>query len=55
MAMAMAAARSIDAPVWRALTASWLGWLFDGYETFALVLVAPIAVRQLLPQDQLRA
>src|SRR2546430_17188484 len=51
--MAIALTRSIEAPVWRALIASWLGWLFDGYETFALVLVAPIAVRQLIPADQL--
>ena len=51
--MAMALTRPIEASVWRALIASWLGWLFDGYETFALVLVAPIAVRQLVPADQL--
>jgi MFS family permease len=38
---------------WRALIASFLGWLFDGYETYALVLVAPVALRQLLPPDQL--
>src|SRR5436309_15666287 len=53
MAVALALTRSVEAPVWRALIASWLGWLFDGYETFALVLVAPIAVRQLIPADQL--
>src|SRR5262245_27414507 len=33
---------------WTALAASALGWLFDGYETYALILVAPLAVAQLL-------
>src|SRR5207249_11013930 len=37
----------------RALVASFLGWLFDGYETYALILVAAVALRQLLPPDQL--
>ena len=43
---------SIDAATWRALGASWLGWMFDGYETYALVLVAAVAVRQLVAGDQ---
>jgi MFS family permease len=43
---------SIDSSAWRALAASWLGWMFDGYETYALVLVMVTAVRQLLPGDQ---
>jgi hypothetical protein len=34
----------------RALIASWLGWMFDGYETYALVLVMGSAVHQFLPQ-----
>jgi hypothetical protein len=38
---------------WKALIAAALGWLFDGYENFALVLVAAIAVRQLLPSERL--
>ena len=38
---------SIDAASWTGLWASWLGWLFDGYETYALVLVGAIAVVQL--------
>src|SRR6516225_11063780 len=38
---------------WRALAASWLGWMFDGYEVYALVLVMPLAVRQLLPPERL--
>ena len=36
----------------RALIASFLGWLFDGYETYALVLVAGVAVPQLIPTEQ---
>src|SRR5919206_1821760 len=36
----------------RALIASFLGWLFDGYETYALVLVAGVAVPQLIGPDQ---
>ena len=43
----------LSAASWRALVASFLGWLFDGYETYALILVAPLALRQLLPPDQL--
>jgi MFS family permease len=37
----------------RALLASWLGWLFDGYETFALILVGAVAIRDLVAPDQL--
>jgi MFS family permease len=44
---------AIDAAGWKALAASWLGWMFDGYETFALVLVAAPALRQLLAADAL--
>ena len=46
---------SVDGPAWRALLASWLGWMFDGYETYALVLVMEPAVRQLLPADAAKA
>ena len=35
---------SIDKAGWRALAASWLGWMFDGYETYAIVLVMGQAV-----------
>ncbi len=38
-----------------ALIASWLGWLFDGFETYALVLVMGTAVHQLLPSGRLAA
>jgi MFS family permease len=39
---------------WRVLTASFLGWIFDGYETYALVVVLPSAMRSLLSAEQLR-
>src|SRR5262249_42684343 len=44
---------TIERSAWRALTASWLGWMFDGYETYALILVMAVAVRQLLPPERL--
>jgi len=44
---------SISKANWRALVASWLGWMFDGYETWALVLVMMPAVRQLLSPERL--
>jgi MFS family permease len=50
--MVRALDRSIDVASQRALGASWLGWMFDGYETYALVLVAAIAVHQLVAADQ---
>jgi len=45
--------QALSAAGWRALVASFLGWLFDGYETYALILVAAIALRQLLEPQQL--
>jgi MFS family permease len=44
---------SIGKASWRALAASWLGWMFDGYETWALVLVMTPAVGQLLSPERL--
>ena len=44
---------SIGKASWRALIASWLGWMFDGYESWALVLVMGLAVHQLLPSERL--
>ncbi|HZS01081.1 MAG TPA: MFS transporter [Chloroflexota bacterium] len=56
----MAASKTADhasatdrSAAWRALFVAWLGWMFDGYETYALVLVAGVAMRDLLPADQL--
>jgi MFS family permease len=43
---------SIGKARWRALVASWLGWMFDGYEAWALVLVMGLAVRQFLPSEK---
>lgn len=37
---------------WRILTGSYLGWLFDGYETFALVLVLQATLATLLTTEQ---
>jgi MFS family permease len=45
--------QALTAESWRALIASFLGWMFDGYETYALILVAGVALRQLLVPDQL--
>jgi MFS family permease len=40
---------------WRVLTASFLGWVFDGYEAYALVVALPMALRSLLSPEQLRS
>ena len=33
-------------PQWNTLIASNLGWVFDGYETYALVISVGVALRQ---------
>src|SRR5271154_6122073 len=38
---------------WKTLAASNLGWVFDGFETYALILTVGVALRQLLPPSQL--
>ncbi len=41
---------------WRILWGSYLGWIFDGYEAFALVMALPAALHTLLtPQQALEA
>lgn len=40
--------RSLNSAQWRALIASNLGWLFDGYEVYALILTFGVALHQLL-------
>jgi MFS family permease len=40
---------------WRILAASFLGWIFDGYESYALIVVLPFALRTLLTPEQLKA
>ncbi|HEY7297632.1 MAG TPA: MFS transporter [Xanthobacteraceae bacterium] len=37
---------------WKTLLATNLGWMFDGYETFALILVVGAALRELLDPSQ---
>ena len=39
---------------WRVLAASFLGWIFDGYESYALVVVLPFALRSLLSPKELQ-
>src|SRR5712692_6957427 len=38
---------------WHVLTASFLGWIFDGYEAYALLLVMTPALGQLLDPAEL--
>ena len=42
---------ALPADARRALVVSYLGWVFDGFETFALVIVANTALQQLLPPE----
>jgi MFS family permease len=44
--------RSLDANQWRTMLASNLGWMFDGYETYALILTVGVALHQLLAPAQ---
>jgi len=44
--------RSLDRKQWNTLLASNLGWLFDGYETYALIISVGVALRQLLDPAQ---
>jgi MFS family permease len=45
----------LTATHWRVLAASFLGWIFDGYETYALIVALPFALRALLPPEQLKS
>ncbi|MDE2344261.1 MAG: MFS transporter [Betaproteobacteria bacterium] len=38
---------------WKVLTGSFLGWVFDGYEAYALIVVLPASMKMLLGPDQL--
>jgi MFS family permease len=40
--------RSLNRMQWKALVASNLGWTFDGFEVFALILTVGVALHQLL-------
>ena len=44
--------KTLNANQWKTLVASNLGWMFDGYETFALILTVGVALRQLLDPSQ---
>ncbi len=44
--------RSLDSAQWKALVASNLGWTFDGFEVFALILTVGAALHQLLQASQ---
>jgi len=44
--------RALNAAQWKTLAATNLGWLFDGFETYALVLTVGVALRQLLDPAQ---
>ncbi len=45
--------QTLNRTQWHTLLASNLGWLFDGFENYALVLTVPLAMRQLLDPAQL--
>ena len=44
--------RSLTRNQWNVLIAANLGWLFDGYETFALIISVGVALRALLEPSQ---
>src|SRR5579862_3850601 len=44
--------RLLNRSQWNTLIASNLGWMFDGYETFALIMAVGAALRQLLDPSQ---
>jgi MFS family permease len=44
--------RSLNGTQWKALIASNLGWTFDGFEVFALILTIGAALHQLLDASQ---
>lgn len=46
--------RSLNRAQWSTLAASNLGWLFDGYETYALILTVGSALHQLLDPGQFK-
>jgi MFS family permease len=44
--------RSLSLTQWNTLLASNLGWVFDGFEAYALILTAGVALHQLLPSEK---
>jgi MFS family permease len=45
--------RALDRAQWKALLAANLGWTFDGFELYALILTVGVALHQLLDTTQL--
>src|SRR5947199_5086319 len=43
--------RALDRRQWNTLFVANLGWMFDGYETYALILTAGVTFQQLLPPE----
>jgi MFS family permease len=43
----------LTAQHWNVLKGSFLGWVFDGYEAYALVVALPMALKMLLTPDQM--
>jgi MFS family permease len=52
MTMATPWYRSLNRTQWKTLLASNLGWVFDGFEAYALILTVAVALRQLLDPAQ---
>ena len=44
--------RSLNRTQWKTLIASNLGWTFDGFEVFALILTIGAALHQLLDSSE---
>ena len=44
--------RLLNKSQWSTLIAANLGWMFDGYETYAVVLSVGVALRELLDPSQ---
>ena len=44
--------RSLNANQWKTMIASNIGWMFDGYETYALIITVGVALHQLLAPAQ---
>jgi len=44
--------RTLNRKQWNTLIASNLGWLFDGFENYALILTVGVALKQLLDPSQ---
>jgi MFS family permease len=52
MSMAVPWYRTLNRTQWNTLLASNLGWVFDGFEAYALILTVGVALRQLLDPAQ---